>query len=118
MRLLSIINDTHMPVVRIDFDNEKLSNDEAASLSQAVQKIVIETTKIDDVFVYANSPQLKINIAPVEVFVEMSAHIIADQDALIADIKTKLLAWKQEQHFPHLINLTLIPMNWKIEIGI
>lgn len=107
-----------MPLIRIDYDNDKVSNTDATTLSEAVQKIVSETTGIEDVFVYANSAQIKVKIAPIEIFVEMSAPKIADPDKLIAEIKSRLVEWKQKSKFQHPINLTLIPMQWKVEIGI
>jgi hypothetical protein len=107
-----------MPIVRIDYDNEKLNEKEILALSQAAQKIVSEVTGIEDVFVYGNSSQIKLKIAPIEVFVEMSAHKITDPDKLIHEIKDKLVEWKKTTDFKHPINLTLIPMQWKIEIGI
>lgn len=88
------------------------------ALSEAIQKIVSETTGIEDVFVYGNSSQIKLKIAPIEIFVEMSAHKIKDSDALIADLKSRLAAWKKEENFSQPINLTLIPMQWKVEVGI
>ena len=48
----------------------------------------------------------------------MSAHKIVDQDELMQEIKSKLKEWKDKNNFAHPINLTLIPMQWKIEIGI
>ncbi|HLC53660.1 MAG TPA: hypothetical protein VJK03_03890 [Candidatus Nanoarchaeia archaeon] len=107
-----------MPVIRIDYDDEKLDRDEILTLSEAIQKIVSETTKIDDVFVYANSSQIKVKIAPIEIFVQMSAHKIKDADKLVNEIKSKLSDWKKKNSFRHLINLTFIPMDWKIEIDI
>ena len=107
-----------MPVIRIDYDNTKLEQDEVLTLSKAIQKIVSETTKIEDVFVYANSSQIKVKIAPIEIFIQMSAHKIKNVDKLVSKIKSKLLDWKKKNHFNHLINLTFIPMNWKIDIGI
>lgn len=107
-----------MPVIRLDYDDEKLSKDEVLILSQAIQKIVSETTQIEDVFVYANSSQIKVKIAPIEIFVQMSAHKIKDLDSLVLEIKSKLSDWKKQNTFPHLINFTFIPMEWKIEIGI
>ncbi len=107
-----------MPVIRIDYDDEKLGKGEIFNLSEAVQKIVSETTSIEDVFVYANSSQIKIKIAPVEIFIQMSAHKIKDVDKLVKEIKSKLSEWKKKSSFNYLINLTLIPMDWKIEIGI
>jgi len=107
-----------MPLIRIEYDNSKVSDTDATKVSETIQKIVSEVTGIDDVFVYANSAQIKVKIAPIEIFVEMSAHKIVDVDKLIADIKDNLAEWKRENQFEHPINLTLIPMQWKIEFGI
>ncbi|MEK6830732.1 MAG: hypothetical protein AABX77_01770 [Nanoarchaeota archaeon] len=107
-----------MPIIRIDYDDEKLEKKEILDLSKAIQIIVSEATKIDDVFVYANSSQIKIKIAPIEIFIQMSNSKIKDADKLLKDIKYKLSDWKKKNSFNHLINLTLIPMDWKIEIGI
>lgn len=107
-----------MPIIRIDWDNEKLTQEELAPLASAVRDIVSEVTGIEDVFVYANSAQLKINVAPIEVFVEMSRQKITNQDELISKIKSMISQWKQEHDFMIPVNLTLIPMDWKIEIGI
>lgn len=107
-----------MPLIKLEFDDTKVPAEKIQVLSEAVRKIVSETTGIEDVFVYANSAQIKVQIAPIEIFVEMSAHKIADADSLIKDIKSRIATWKQENTFEYPINLTLIPMQWKIEIGI
>ena len=88
------------------------------ALSRAVRDIVSEVTGITDVFVYANSAKIKVQIAPVEIFVEMSNHKITDEDTLMSGIKEKLSAWKKEKNFLTPINLTLIPMHWKVEVDI
>ena len=107
-----------MPVIRIDYDDAKVEKDDVTTLSNAIQKIVSDATHIEDVFVYANSSQIKIKIAPIEIFIQMSAHKIKDEDALVNEIKLKLSDWKKKNSFKHSINMTFIPMNWKIEIGI
>ena len=107
-----------MPLINIDYDDEKLGNDEVLNLANATQKIVSETTNIKDVFVYANSSKIKVKIAPIEIFIQMSGNKIDDENKLIKEIKFKLSDWKKKNSFVHPINLTLIPMNWKIEIGI
>ena len=107
-----------MPVIRIDYDDEKVERKEVTALSKEIQKIVSTTTGIKDVFVYANSSQIKVKIAPIEIFIQMSAYKIKNEDSLVKEIKTKLSNWKKKSSFQHLINLTFIPMNWKIEIGI
>jgi len=107
-----------MPIIRIDFDNDKVKINEVRSLSEAIQKIVSEATGIEDVFVYANSSEIKVKIAPIEIFVQMSAHKIKNIDRLVSTIKLKLSEYKKAQHFKQKINFTFIPMEWKIEIGI
>lgn len=107
-----------MPLIRIEFDDVKVSDEEITQLSEAVQQIVSSVTGIEDVFVYANSSKIKLKIAPIEVFVEMSAWKISDVDELMGKIKTELSDWKKENEFNPPINLTLIPMQWKVEVDI
>lgn len=107
-----------MPVIHIEYDDAVVSDDDARALAVATQKIVADTTQIEDVFVYANTARIKIQVAPIEIFVFMSAHKIPNADALIQEMRTQLSAWKAETAFPTLVNLTLAPMPWKIELGI
>jgi hypothetical protein len=107
-----------MPLIKLEFDDSLVPVPDVERLSKAVRDIVSEVTGIADVFVYANSAKIKVQIAPIEIFVEMSAPKIKDVDMLMADIKEKLSAWKASVNFAHPINLTLIPMNWKVEIDI
>lgn len=107
-----------MPIIKIEFDNDKVTEDKILELSEAIQKIVVDLTQIEDVFVYANSALIKVMVAPIEIFVEMTAPKIKDASELITSMKDRLIEWKKENNYPHLINLTLIPMEWKIEIGI
>ena len=105
-------------MITIEYDDGKVEKSDVLALSKAAQKIVSGATKIKDVFAYANSSQIKIKAAPIEIFIRMSAHKITDADALLEEIKSRLSSWKKKTSFKHPINLTLIPMQWKIEIGI
>jgi len=107
-----------MPVIHIDYDNEQLSEAEIKALVKATHEIVSGVTGIADVPVYAQYPQHKYKIAPIEIFVRFSDHKIKDLDALTSEFKQKLVEWKNQEKFAHKINLTVIPMHWKIEIDI
>ena len=107
-----------MPLITIEYDNNEVLEPEIQELSQAIQKIVSSATDIKDVFVYTNTAHIKVSIAPIEIFVRMSANKIKNEDDLVGEIKVKLKEWKVSVDFKHPINLTLIPMNWRIEIGI
>jgi hypothetical protein len=107
-----------MPMITIKFDSKKVDDSKIIELSDALQKIVSETTGIKDVFVYADSPRIVVAIAPIEVFIEMSASKIEDVEALFMILKDKIKDWKDLTTFEYPINMTLIPMNWKFEVNI
>lgn len=107
-----------MPIIRIDYNLNKIDTTSIEKLSIAIQNIVSTTTGIADVFVYAQSTEIQINTAPVEIFIEMSREKIVNIDVLIKEVKNLLIIWKKEDNFTTPINLTLIPMDWIVEIGI
>ena len=107
-----------MPMIHIEYDNTKVTDEDIIKLADAIQKIVSTATQIEDVFVYANSAHIKLKIAPLEIFIQMSAHKITDRETLFNAIKVQLADWNLKNKFQHPLNLTLIPMEWKFETGI
>jgi len=107
-----------MPLINLEYDDSSVSEEEAQQLSNAVRDIVSEATGIADVFVYANTAKIKVQIAPIEIFVRMSAKINKEKEGLMEEVKAKLTEWKKDNGFSHPVNLTIIPMDWQIEIGI
>ncbi len=107
-----------MPLVNVEYDDSKVSDEDIKVMSEAVCGVVVKATGIEDVFVYANSARVKFNIAPIEVFVQITDKAITDETVLMNEIKVGIKKWKEQNNFIHPINLTLIPMNWKFEIGI
>jgi len=106
-----------MPVIHVEY-NDTVPEDDMKKLAAAVQKIVSEVTSIEDVSVYANNSQIKVATSPIEIFIEQSAHKIEDIDALMTNLKSEMVEWKSKTRFPHKINMTIIPMKWKVEIDI
>ena len=86
-----------MPMITIKYDDAKVKDEDVVLLSKAIQEIVYEATKIKEVFVYADSPRIKIDVAPIEIFVEMSASKITDREFLFQAIKTDLSNWKKKK---------------------
>lgn len=84
-----------MPMVNIKFDDREVQDDKITELSNAIIKIVQEATGIPEVFVYADSPRIKIGVAPIEIFIEMSAGKVPDKDKLFEEIRSKLADWKK-----------------------
>ncbi len=105
-------------MITVKYDNTKLGDEQIIILSKALQKVVIEATNIPETFVYADSPKIKIDVAPIEVFVEMSATKVSDKEELFNKIKTGLIDWKNETKFEYPITITLTPVDWKFEVGL
>ncbi len=107
-----------MPMINIKFDDKKVSDKKIEELSNALIKVVQESTMIPEVFVYADSPRIKINVAPIEVFIEMSASKVSDKDELFKKIQSGISEWKNQNSFEYPITVTLTPVDWKFEVGI
>lgn len=107
-----------MPVVTIEYDKAKISEETIKKFVKDIYDIVSETTGIKEVPVYANGADITYKIYPLEVFVQISAHKVEDRGALTDTIKNELSAWRKENLFEHLINFTLIPMDWNLAIDI
>lgn len=107
-----------MPVINIEYDGDKVSSEDMQRLCDGAHEIVSKVTEIEDVPVYAHNADFKAAVAPIEIFIRLSAHKVKDVDALTVALKQAFIAWKNENDFNHPINMTLIPMDWKIEIDI
>ncbi|MBP6911811.1 MAG: hypothetical protein KBB88_01250 [Candidatus Pacebacteria bacterium] len=93
-----------MPIIRIDYDDNSVQEKKMQLFAEAIKDIVSVATGIPEVSVYANASHIKVNIAPIEIFVHMSAHIISDLEILFTDVQTRLIAWKKENNYYHCTN--------------
>ena len=105
-------------MINVKFDDSKINDQKITELSHALIKIVQDATGIPEVFVYADSPRIKIDVAPIEVFIEMSAHKVQDKEILFEKIRNGISAWKKESGFDYPVTVTLTPVDWKFEVGI
>jgi hypothetical protein len=109
-----------MPVIRVEYDPDKITTEQITRLATDVVEFTKEITGIPEVFAWVNAAQIRIGIDPVEIMIEISAHKVPDGDAtkLSKPIAAKLKQWKADNNFTLPINLTIIPMQWQLEIGI
>jgi hypothetical protein len=72
------------------------------------------------VYAWANASQIRIDIDPVDIFIELSASKVPNGDAsrLSKPIALKIKQWKLDHGFREPINLTVTPVHWQLEIGI
>lgn len=107
-----------MPLITIEYDEDILKKDEVRELSHFTRELVSRVTQIEDVFVYAQSSPIRINVAPVEIFVRLSKKCLGDPEHLLSQMTGELGMWRVDKKFPCKLNLTLIPMDWVVSIGI
>jgi hypothetical protein len=110
-----------MPTIQILFDDSVVSEEQVLQLGNALRDIALGADNLHDVsfaFAYGESPKIKIGLAPLEVYIKITRWKITDEKALSAEFREKLTAWKQEVHYPHPVNILLMPMDWLIEDNI
>jgi hypothetical protein len=109
-----------MPIIRVEYDPDKIAPEQITELSKAVVEFTKEVTGIPETYAWVNASQIRIDIDPVDIIVEISAHKVPDGDPkqLSGPIADKIRHWKDEHRFEQPINLTVTPVNWALEIGI
>jgi hypothetical protein len=109
-----------MPIIRIEYDPDKVTAEQATRLATDVVEFTKEVTGIPEVYAWANASQIRIGIDPVDIIIELSATKVPDGDAgkLSKPIAAKIKQWKTDHDFSQPINLTIVPVNWQLEIGI
>lgn len=105
-----------MPVIRLEYDDEIVSARRAREFANIFRATVVETTgrPESEVCLYGNASNIKLNVAAIQVWLEMSDYKVADADELTDNIRQQIAAWKVKARFEHQIKVTLTPMRWKV----
>ena len=106
-----------MSTIQILFDDSQVTNEEAEKLGVALRDIALNAENSHDVsfaFAFAESPKIKIGLAPFEVYIKVTRWKIDDEKKLLTEITEKLTKWKAENDFNHPVNILLMPMDWLI----
>lgn len=104
-------------MINIFYDIKAVSDKEADTLSQGIQKLVMEVMAVKDVFVYAHKPSFAL-ADPIEVFMQVNKAEVKDPAELTENIASQLSAWKQQNDFKPAININVHPVEWHYKIGI
>ena len=82
-------------------------------------KGLVEGKKVGHTFAFPGVYAISLHVATGEYSALDTANlVVTESPLLISEIKTRLSEWKTANNFQHPINLTLIPMNWKVEVDI
>jgi hypothetical protein len=107
-----------MPCIWIEYDDSVVDRDEAAALCRASKEAIVAVYGKDDVYAWGNSANVRTEVDPVEIFVQLKADLVDDLDRWSSAVSDELRTWKAKSGFPHPINLTISPQHWKVALGI
>ncbi len=111
-----------MPIVRIDFEKNIISQDEIKMVAVAIQEYTAKVTKYDlkDISVFASENQVTINAAPVEIYVYATFERASDEDLelMLKELRDLIVPFKLKNNIKTLFNLSIVKMNWKFELEV
>jgi hypothetical protein len=105
-----------MPVIKLEFDDSIVNTDTAKDFCEAIRRMVIDSTGLpeNEICLYGNSSLVTINVAPIQVWLEISDYKVSNVDKLANDIRDQIVKWKNDAEFAHQIKFMLVPKNQKI----
>jgi hypothetical protein len=111
-----------MPIVRIDYEKNKLSKEEIQKISEAIQGFAAEATGYEpkDISVFASENQITVNAAPIEVYIYATFPTASEQDmeSMLAKLKGLIVSFKAENNINVPFNLSVAKMNWKFQLEV
>lgn len=105
-------------MITICYDADTVSVEDSTILSKGVRDLVAAVIGDSDVFVYADSAVVRVDVAPIEIFVQLNAANEPDSELVNKQLAARLAEWKSRSNFPHVINLNIMPVAWHSTIGI
>ncbi|MEK7638793.1 MAG: hypothetical protein AAB388_01390 [Patescibacteria group bacterium] len=111
-----------MPIVRIDYEKSKLSQEEIQKVAAAIQKFAAEATGYTpaEVSVFASPNQVTVNAAPIEIYVYATFSEVSEQDMerILAKLRDQIVPFKQHNNITVPFNISVVKMNWKFELEV
>ena len=106
-------------LIYIDYNKSMISVDQIERYARGIEKVVSETTKIEDhTPTYVRATDFTLNAAPIEIFLQVSPKFLTDEEELMLNLRYALGVWKEQANIHHPINITLMPMTWRFELNI
>lgn len=110
------------PVVKIDYDSGKFSEDFIKALATELHTVVSEASglPLDDVSVFASQNQITVNAAPMEIYVNAGSGAIPnhDKEKMLGIISEAVKAFKKAKDISIPVNISIVEMTWKVGVGV
>jgi hypothetical protein len=111
-----------MPIVRIDYEKEKLSSDQMRIVASKLQELAAQVTgyKPADISVFASENQITVNAAPIEIYIYADFPDESEEkmEAMLKEFADLVVPFKKEQGIDVPFNLSIAKMNWKFKLEV
>lgn len=111
-----------MPIVRIDYEKEKLSQEQMRTVATKLQGLVAQVTGYGpgDISVFASENQITVNAAPVEIYIYANFPDVTEEkmESILKELADLVVPFKKEQGIEVPFNLSIVKMNWKFKLEV
>src|SRR3990167_7853867 len=108
------------PVVKIDYDADKFSENFIRALANELHGVVSRASglSLEDVSVFANVNQITVNAAPMEIYVNAGSGAIPNQDKekMLGIISEAVKVFKKTKDISIPVNISIVEMTWKVGV--
>lgn len=110
-----------MPVVRIDYE-KSVSEEEVRKLAEAMYEIAAEVSgrPLEEQSVYARPNYISIGATPIEIYVDAGPLAIpnGDKEVMLANTVAAVRKFRTEQGLTTPTTVSIVEMNWKVQVGV
>jgi len=111
-----------MPIVRIDYEKDHLSQEGVQKTAEAIQGFTAEITGYEpkDISVFASANQITVNAAPVEIYIYATFPTTSESDMeqMLEKLSVLVTNFKHENSINTPFNLSVVKMNWKFKLEV
>jgi len=111
-----------MPIVRIEYEQQRISDETVRVVANAIQGFAAEATGYGpaDISVFATANQITVNAAPIEIYVYASFPAVAEEDMekMLEILSERVRALKIEHSIDIPFNLSVVKMAWKFQLEV
>lgn len=111
-----------MPVVKVEYEKDKVGEDDIQKLVNALQKITKEATGYDEEenSIFASANQVTANASPVEIYISATFEDSSSEDLenMVNKAAEEVIKFKKENNIDVPMNVSIVKMNWKFKIGV
>lgn len=111
-----------MPIVRIDYEKERLSQDQMRIVASKIQELAAQVTGYEpkDISVFASENQITINAAPIEIYIYANFPNVTEEkmELILKELADLVVPFKKEQGIEVPFNLSIVKMNWKFQLEV